>query len=142
MNEWKIWFEVYENGKPLVKGKGCYHKTYKYKSNAVRRAQQMWGSNLYDPNANVLQERRWVVSQTNPWEDTYVFKTRADAEHALTVARIIAKNYGFVTRADILDYVSGGLSEYNFLEHVVKKAHIYLSGSIYILELPRAVPMC
>lgn len=66
MNDyWRIWFKVYENDK-LV-GAGVWHKSYKYKQNAVRRAKQMWGEDLYIPITNTTIRREWVVSQTNPW---------------------------------------------------------------------------
>lgn len=65
MDYWRIWFKVYEDDK-LV-GAGVWHKSYKHKSSAVRRAKQMWGEDLYNPMTNTTIKRKWIVSQTNPW---------------------------------------------------------------------------
>lgn len=65
MGNWYIWFEILENGQ--TRGKGMYHRAYKHKSSAVRRAKQMWGDELLSVNGSLI-ERLWIVSQTNPWE--------------------------------------------------------------------------
>lgn len=67
MTYWYIWYEIFEDGKSL--GKGRYTKAYKHKSSAVRRANQMWSENLYNPMTGTFIERIWIVSQSNPWEE-------------------------------------------------------------------------
>ena len=62
---WYIWFKVYENGRLISHGK--YGYAYKYKSNATRRAKQMWSKELYIPMTDVTITREWIVSRTNPW---------------------------------------------------------------------------
>lgn len=66
MNDyWRIWFEVYEDGKLI--GAGVWQQYYKYKQNAVRRAKQMWDKDCYSPITKTTIHREWIVSQTNPW---------------------------------------------------------------------------
>lgn len=66
MNDyWRIWFTIYENDKMI--GAGVWHKAYKYKKNAERRAKQMWSEDLYYPMTNTTIRREWIISQTNPW---------------------------------------------------------------------------
>lgn len=67
MDYWYIWYEIFEDGKSL--GKGRYVTAYKHKSSAVRRAKQMWSADLYNPMTGTLIERIWIVSQTDPWEE-------------------------------------------------------------------------
>ena len=57
--DWRIWFEVFKDGKKI--GSGVYHKAYAYKKNAVRRAAQLWSNEGPDYYHN------WIVSQTNPF---------------------------------------------------------------------------
>ena len=66
MNYWYIWYEVFEDGRSV--GKGRYVTGYKHKSSAERRAKQMWSGDRYDPMLGVLIKRVWTVSQTNPWD--------------------------------------------------------------------------
>lgn len=66
MNYWYIWFEVFEDGKKV--GAGMYHQPYSYKGNAVRRAKQMWSKVFYNPMTGKTISRKWIVSQTNPYE--------------------------------------------------------------------------
>lgn len=65
-NYWYIWYEVFEDGKPV--GRGRYNQAYSYKSTAVRRARQMWSEELYNPMTNTTIRRKWIVSQFNPWD--------------------------------------------------------------------------
>jgi hypothetical protein len=67
MNNWRIWFEVFENDEKI--GSGVWLRSYKHKSSAVRRAKQMWGEDLYNPMTNTTIRRKWIVSQTNPFAD-------------------------------------------------------------------------
>lgn len=66
-NYWYIWYEIFENGESVSKGR--YYYAYRYKSNAVRRAKQMWSEDFYMPLTDSLIHREWIVSQTNPWEE-------------------------------------------------------------------------
>jgi len=66
-NYYYIWYEIFENGESISKGQ--YHYAYRYKSNAVRRAKQMWSKDLYVPMTDTTIHREWIVSQTCPWED-------------------------------------------------------------------------
>ena len=68
---WYIWYEVYEDGDPIPKSKGRYHKAYSYKHNAERRARKMWGLPFVDMMTGHLYTNKWIVSQTNPWEEKY-----------------------------------------------------------------------
>lgn len=58
-NRWKIWFEVFRNGRKT--GSGIYHQDYKYASSAVRRATRLYGK----PRGDVTY--KWKVSKTNPF---------------------------------------------------------------------------
>lgn len=62
---WRIWFELYEDGKKI--GSGVWHYCYKYKGNAVRRAKQQFGSPRVNKNTGKTYTYKWIVSQTNPW---------------------------------------------------------------------------
>lgn len=148
MDYWYIWYEIYENGKPTMNNKGRYFRPYKYKCNAERRARQMYGTSLYDPRSNHLQERRWIVSQSNPWEDVYIFDTMAEAENTINAARLLSEKYGFATRAEIREIVDRKVPAYNFIdchygwmENHIKQARVYCSLSVYILEFPKAIPI-
>ena len=145
MNEtWYIWYEIYENDKPLPNSKGRYYYPYKHKCNAERRAKQMWGGSLYDPRARVLQKRKWIVSQTCPWEDVYVFDTIAEAENLIIMAKVIARKYGVITRSDVMD-LAGVPNSHNvidnhfgWLEEMFNNVKIIPSTSVYLVEFPRA----
>lgn len=69
MDYWYIWYEIYEDGKLIPNSKGRYSTAYKHKSSAERRAKQMWSADLYNPMTETIISRKWIVSQTNPWED-------------------------------------------------------------------------
>ena len=62
---WRIWFEMYEDGKKI--GSGVWHYCYKYKGNAVRRAKQQFGEPRINKNTGKTYTYKWIVSQTNPW---------------------------------------------------------------------------
>lgn len=148
MNPYYIWYEIYENGRPIKNNKNRYFRPYKYKANAERRARQMWSSDVYDPNTNALIERKWIVSQTCPWEDVYIFETRADAENILNAARMVAQRYDYVSRADVNELVNKKTPAYNFIdthygwmEKHLKQASVYCALSVYVLELPKALPV-
>jgi hypothetical protein len=64
---WYIWFEIFEDNKFVSRGR--YYYPYLSKSSAERRAKQMWSSDLYNPMTKTLLSRKWIVSQTNPWEE-------------------------------------------------------------------------
>lgn len=66
MDYWYIWYEVFENGKSISRGR--YPTAYGYKKNAERRAKQMWSNDLYNPLTDTTFTRKWIVSRTNPWE--------------------------------------------------------------------------
>ena len=66
-NYYYIWYEIFENGESVSRGR--YHYAYHYKHNAVRRAKQMWSKDLYVPMTKSVIHRKWIVSQTCPWED-------------------------------------------------------------------------
>ena len=65
---WYIWFEIFEDGKKI--GCGRWHQAYTHKSSAVRRAKQMWSKDLYNPLTGTTISHKWIVSQTNPWEES------------------------------------------------------------------------
>lgn len=60
---WKIWFDVYKNGKKI--GAGVWHRQYKYKGNATRYAKKRFCRTRVDHDGNVYTYE-WVVSRTNP----------------------------------------------------------------------------
>lgn len=61
---WRIWFEVYKNGKKI--GAGVWHKHYKYKGHAERWAKKRFGERGVNKNSGDIYTYKWVVSQTNP----------------------------------------------------------------------------
>lgn len=61
---WRIWFELYENGKKI--GSGVWHQPYTYKQNAVRAARRIFGCERVNKNTGKVYTYNWVVSQTNP----------------------------------------------------------------------------
>jgi len=61
---WRIWFEVYKNGKKI--GAGVWHQRYKYKANAERWAKHRFGGRGVNKNSNDIYTYKWIVSQTNP----------------------------------------------------------------------------
>lgn len=61
---WRIWFELYKNGKKV--GAGLWFQAYKYKGNAVRYARKQFDSERIDSHGDVYTYK-WIVSQTNPW---------------------------------------------------------------------------
>lgn len=64
---WYIWYKVFENGVQI--GKGRYYRSYRHKSNAERRARQMWGKPLYNPLTDTTVKYLWVISEECPWEE-------------------------------------------------------------------------
>lgn len=64
---WYIWYEVYEDGKKINRGR--YYRSYRAKDSAVRRAKQMWGEALYNPLTGTTHTIKWIVSETNPFEE-------------------------------------------------------------------------
>lgn len=148
MNYWRIWFKVFEDDKEI--GSGVWHQAYKYKSNAVRRAKQMWSKDLYNPMTGTTISRKWIVSQTNPWagvtsDDSYIFSTMSDAENFMKVIRYIAYQYGDVTQADIKDYLNMATEpndyKYGWLESHIDKVEIASTGVGYSVKFPRALPI-
>ena len=101
MNYWYIWNEVFENGESVSKGR--WPRAYKHKSSAERRAKQLWSEPTYDPITDTTIHRTWIISQTNPWEDIYIFATKTEAENALNGLRLMIDRYGLATRADLKD---------------------------------------
>lgn len=149
MNYWYIWYELYEDGELIPNSKGRYVTGYKHKANAVRRAKQMWDKDLYNPHSDTYIHREWIVSQTNPWEDVYVFETRAEANNAINFIWLMTRRYGFVTRSDLRDYLGDPSdsfidSQFGWSENTLRSSLIVprRSGpSIFLLELPKAVPI-
>lgn len=64
---WYIWYEAFENGVLINKGK--YYRSYRTRSGARKRAKQMWDKPLYNPLTDTTVAYRWQVSQDCPWED-------------------------------------------------------------------------
>ena len=62
---WRIWFELYQNGKKV--GYGLWHQHYKYKGNAVRAAKRQFGKERVNERTGKVYTYNWIVSQTNPW---------------------------------------------------------------------------
>lgn len=141
MDYWYIWYEVFENGRSV--GKGRYFRAYKYKSNAERRAKQMWSKDLFDPMTDTWIKRRWIVSQTNPWEDVYIFKTRAEAENLINFVNLMIKRYGLVTRGDIMDFLAESTpsfidERYGWIDKQLENLHIQESACTFVVEFPKA----
>ena len=65
MDYWYIWYTIYENGKPIQRGR--YHRSYRHKHSAQHRAKQMWGEDTFIPITGTTYKRKWIVSETNPW---------------------------------------------------------------------------
>lgn len=61
--DWKIWFEIFVNDRKV--GAGVWHKSYKYKGNAIRFAKKRYDRVIKDSNQTITY--KWIVSQTNPW---------------------------------------------------------------------------
>lgn len=61
---WRIWFELYKNGKKI--GAGVWHQYYSYKGNAVRYAKKRFGTERVDRHGDIYTYK-WTVSTTNPW---------------------------------------------------------------------------
>lgn len=66
MKYWFIWFEVYEDGKFLTRGR--YWRHYSHKSSAEHSARRMWSKPRYNPMTKSTITYKWVVSQEEPWE--------------------------------------------------------------------------
>lgn len=141
MDYWYIWYEVFENGRSV--GKGRYFRAYKYKSNAERRARQMWSKDLFNPMTDTWIKRRWIVSQTNPWEDVYIFNTRSEAEGFINSVKLLADRYSVVTRQDANDLVGG--STWNYIDsrlgwfiHQLHDLYVQESTRVFVVEFPTA----
>lgn len=150
MHYWYIWYEVYENGKRIPNTKGRYGTAYTHKSSAIRRARKMWGKDLYDPMTDSTIHREWIVSQFNPWDDVYIFNSRAEAEIAIYGLRKMAELYGCATRSDLMDIAgiaprNGFLDyKYGWIVDMLKDADIkprLCWGGVYIVEFPKALPI-
>lgn len=145
MGYWYIWYEIYEDGKRILNSKGRYYRAYKYKSSAERRAKQMWGKDLENPMTGAVISRRWIISQTCPWEDVYIFKTKAEAEQLLAGVKLMAQRYGLVTRGDVRDLIDKKSNyldlKYGWIEDEIKKVRIAPMKTGYFVEFPRAVPI-
>lgn len=144
MDYWYIWFEVFEDNKKI--GSGVWHQSYRYKANAVRRAKQMWSEDRVNPMTGTTIKYQWIVSRVNPWKDVYICKTRAEAEDLIWQLKLLAERYGCVTRKDVMDLLSNPTDKfldktYIWFHDSIKQAHINVSGSMYLVEMPRAVPM-
>lgn len=141
MNYWYIWNEVFENGKSVSRGR--YPRAYKHKSSAQRRAKQMWGEPKYDPIADITQHRIWIISQTNPWEDVYIFKTKAEAGNVLNGLRLMINRYGFATRADLKELMKQDAYWFDYrcgwMECHLNKGEIIQTASGYTLKMPTAL---
>lgn len=64
---WYIWYRVYEDG--VLIDTGRYHRSYRVKHSADRRARQMWGTPQYNPLTNSTVKYMWIISQECPWKD-------------------------------------------------------------------------
>ena len=148
MNEnWYIWYELYEDGKPLAHSRGRYHRPYKYKSSAERRARQMWSKGFIDPRTGGILTHKWIISQTNPWEDLYFFATKSEAENLILVMRIVSDRQRFVTREFVKIFVG---IESNWLdtkhgwafEDIKDIRPIKLKNRLFMVELPTPKVVC
>jgi hypothetical protein len=61
---WRIWFELYKNGKRI--GAGVWFQHYKYKGNAERWAKHRFGEPHINKRTGDVYEYTWIISQTNP----------------------------------------------------------------------------
>lgn len=149
MNHWYIWYEIYEDGELLANSKGRYCRAYQHKSSAERRAKQMWSKDLFNPMTGTIISRKWIVSQTCPWEDVYIFKTMTEGENFVNTLLLIAQKYGIATRADakeLLDQYPLSFIDHHFgwLDYMIESAQInpIRSGhSVYLVALPKALPI-
>ena len=145
MDRWYIWFEVLENGE--TRGKGMYHRAYKHKSSAVRRAKLMWGEELYIPMTGTFVERLWIVSQTNPWDGRYIFITQADAEIFVNDLKRLCEWYGCALLSDAKDLADKdcGPDDHNYAWFIeqLKQAKIRCMTDTYGYEvtLPEPLPL-
>lgn len=63
MDKWKIWFEVFRNGKKI--GSGLWHQEYASKGSAIRRAKAVFDDPVKQTGGKTY---KYIVSQTNPFE--------------------------------------------------------------------------
>ena len=144
MGNWYIWFEVLENGK--TRGKGMYHRAYKHKSSAVRRARQVYGTELTSMTGTLV-ERLWIVSQTNPWDSRYIFITRAEAEGFVNDLKRLCEWYGCATMADAKDLADKECRDfdykYGWMSDHIKKSEIncLVKEYGYEVKLPKPLPI-
>lgn len=144
MDYWYIWFEILENGQ--TRGKGMYPRAYKHKSSAVRRAKQMWGDELTSKTGTFI-ERLWIVSQTNPWDPSYTFVKRADAENFVKELKRLCDWYGCALLSDAKDLADKDSvytdSYYAWTIDRIRKAEIrcITDGDGYEVKLPRPLPI-
>lgn len=63
-NYWKIYYEIFKNGK--IFNSGTWWKSYKHKSSAVRAAKQQFDDRVDNSIDGEIVTYKWVVSQTKP----------------------------------------------------------------------------
>jgi hypothetical protein len=62
---WYIWYRAYENGVMISEGR--YHRSYRNRDGARKRAKKMWDKPVYNPLTNTTVEYQWKVGQVYPW---------------------------------------------------------------------------
>lgn len=62
-SDWKIYYEMYQNG--VFLNSGTYWKSYKHKSSAVRAARNTFTPRCY-PETGEIITYTWTVGQTKP----------------------------------------------------------------------------
>lgn len=61
---WRIWFELYENGKKI--GHGVWRQSYTNQEDATHVARRLFGHERVNKNTGKVYTYNWVVRKTNP----------------------------------------------------------------------------
>jgi hypothetical protein len=149
MNYWYIWYETFEDDKSL--GKHKYYYAYEHKSSAERRARQMFMENTYIPMTGSIISRKWIVSQTNPWDDrdtaiyTHTFKTKQEATDFLEHLDQVMSWYGIVLVSDFKNILGcsdeRGDSNYGWFSGAFEEIQPVATDLGYKVTLPRPLTL-
>lgn len=67
MEYWYIWYTLYENGKPIKRGR--HTRSYRTRYGARACAKRMFGDDSFRPVPGTPYVRKWIISETNPWKE-------------------------------------------------------------------------